>query len=149
MLIRLLAATVAGGLVFYVVGFVLFGLVLDPFLRPYINQFPGLMKEPMPDLLFLPLWNLVMAFLFAIVFEKWAGIRTFVGGLKAGAVLMFLVALILDLNYLAFMNLWKGPVGVTIEILASTALGALAAGVVGAVLGLMHKGSSAAPAAAE
>ena len=33
MLIRLLAATVAGGLVFYVVGFVLFALILDPFLR--------------------------------------------------------------------------------------------------------------------
>ena len=149
MLIRLLAATVAGGLVFYVVGFVLFALILDPFLRNYITQYPGLMKEPMPDLLFLPLWNLAMAFLFAIVFEKWAGVRTFIGGLKAGAILMLLVALILDFNYLAFMNLWKGPIGVTIEILAATALGTLAAGVVGAVLGLMSRGSSPTAAAAD
>jgi hypothetical protein len=47
------------------------------------------------------------------------------------------------------MNLWKGPIGVTIEILAATALGTLAAGVVGAVLGLMSKGSSTTPAAAD
>jgi len=139
MLIRLLAATLAGGVVFYAVGFVLFGIVLDPILRNYMTQYPGLIKEPMPDLLFLPLWNLVMAFLFAFVFEKWAGVRTFVGGLKAGAILMFLVALILDLNYLAFMNLWKGPIGVTVEIIASTALGALAAGAVASVLGMMNK----------
>jgi hypothetical protein len=139
MLIRLLAATVAGGLVFYVVGFVLFGIVLDPFLRNYVAQYPGLMKEPMPDLLFLPLWNLAIAFLFALVFEKWAAVRTFVGGLKTGAILMFIIALIIDLNLLAFMNFWKGPIGVTIDILAATALGALAAGVVGAVLGLMNK----------
>jgi len=142
MLIRLLAATLAGGVVFYAVGFVLFGIVLDPILRNYMTQYPGLMKAPMPDLLFLPLWNLVMAFLFAFVFEKWAGVRTFVGGLKAGAILMFLVALILDLNYLAFMNLWKGPIGVTVEIIASTALGALAAGAVASVLGMMNKTSA-------
>ena len=142
MLIRVIAATVAGGVVFYVVGFVLFAMILDPMLKPYMNQFPGLMKEPMPDLIFLPLWNLAMSFLFAIVFEKWAGIRTFVGGLKGGLLLMFIVALILDLNMLAFMNVYKGPVGVIIVIVASTFIGTLAAGVVGAVLGLMDKSSA-------
>ena len=142
MLIRVIAATVAGGVVFYVVGFVLFAMILDPMLKPYMNQFPGLMKEPMPDVVFLPLWNLAMSFLLAIVFEKWAGIRTFVGGLKGGLLLMFIVALILDLNMLAFMNVYKGPVGVIIVIAASTFIGTLAAGVVGAVLGLMDKSSA-------
>jgi len=143
MLLRLLAATVAGAIVFYAVGFLLFGILLDPILKNYMNQFPGLMKAPMPDMLFLPLWNLTMAFLFAIVFEKWAGIRTFVGGLKGGFLLMLLIALIIDLNYLAFMNMYKGPVGVIIDIVAATALGTLAAGVVGAVLGIMNKQPSA------
>jgi membrane associated rhomboid family serine protease len=143
MLVRVLAATVAGGLIFYVLGFVLFGIILDPVMKNYMNEFPGLMKTPMPDLVFLPLWNLAMAFLFAIVFEKWASIRTFVGGLKGGFLLMLIVTFIIDFNYLAFMNLFKGPIGVIIEIAASTALGTLAAGVVGAVLGLMNKSSSA------
>src|SRR6185295_15888577 len=98
MLLRLIAATVAGAIVFYAVGFLLFGILLNPILKNYMNQFPGLMKAPMPDMLFLPLWNLTMAFLFAIVFEKWAGIRTFVGGLKGGFLLMLLIALIIDLN---------------------------------------------------
>jgi hypothetical protein len=143
MLVRVLAATVAGGLVFYVLGFVLFGIILDPVMKNYMNEIPGLMKTPMPDLIFLPLWNLSMAFLFAIVFEKWAGIRTFRGGLNAGFILMLIVTFIIDFNYIAFMNIFKGPVGVIIDIVAATALGTLAAGVVGAVLGLMNKSASA------
>ena len=142
MLIRVLAATVAGGIVFYAVGFVLFGIVLDPVMKPYMNQFPGLMKEPMPDMIFLPLWNLTMAFLFAIVFEKWASIRTFHGGLNGGFILMLLVVLIIDLQYVAFTNVFKGPIGFIIDVVAATALGTLAAGVVGAVLGLMNKSAS-------
>lgn len=142
MLVRVLAATVAGGLVFYILGFVLFGIVLDPVMKNYMNEFPGLMKTPMPDMLFLPLWNLAMAFLFAIVFEKWASIRTFRGGLNGGFILMLIVTFIIDFNYLAFMNIFKGPIGVIIDIVAATALGTLAAGVVGAVLGMMHKGDA-------
>lgn len=142
MLIRVLAATVAGGIVFYAVGFVLFVVVLDPIMKPYMNQFPGLMKEPMPDLIFLPLWNLTMAFLFAIVFEKWASIRTFVGGLKGGFILMLLITLIIDLQYVAFTNVFKGPIAFIIDVVAATALGTFAAGVVGAVLGLMNKSTA-------
>ena len=41
MLVRILAATVAGGLVFFCVGYVLFGIVLDPIMKPYVNEFPG------------------------------------------------------------------------------------------------------------
>ncbi len=144
MFVRVLAATVAGAVVYYVVGFVLFAMVLDPILRPHMNQFPGLIKEPMPDMLFLPLWNLAMAFLIAFVFEKWAGIRTFVGGLKAGALIMLLIALIIDLDLLAFMNMYKDAVAPIIVIVASTFIGTLAAGVIGAVLGSMNRTPAAA-----
>ena len=139
MLVRVLAATVAGGIVFFAVGYVLFGIVLDPIMKPYMRHFPGLMKEPMPSMIFLPLWNLTMAFLFAIVFEKWANIRTFVDGLKGGFLLMLLIALIIDLQYVAFTNIFNGPVALIIHVAAATALGTLAAGAVGAVLGLMNK----------
>ena len=103
------------------------------------KDFPGLMKEPMPSMIFLPLWNLTMAFLFAIVFEKWANIRTFVDGLKGGFLLMLLIALIIDRQYVAFTNIFNGPVALIIDVGAATALGTLAAGAVGAVLGLMNK----------
>ncbi|HYJ92036.1 MAG TPA: hypothetical protein VEV84_12050 [Pyrinomonadaceae bacterium] len=139
MIIRVVAAAFAGSLVFFGLGYVLFGIVLDPVMKNYMNQFPGFMKEPMPDIIPLYLWNFAMAFLFAFVFEKWANIRTFRAGINGGFILMLLTVLILDLQYLAFTNVWKGYVGLLIDVVAATALGTIAAGVVGLVLGIMNK----------
>lgn len=146
MLVRVLAATVAGGIAFFVLGFLIYGLLLDPYMKANMIQYPGLMKEPMPDWAPLVASNLVNALLFAFVFDYWAGIRSFVGGLKGGAILMFLTAVTLDLQFMAFMNMWKGgPLPVIVDIIGATVLGALAGGVIGAVLGLMNK--NAGPAA--
>ena len=139
MLARILAATVAGAVVYYIVGFVLFAIVLDPILLPHMNRFPGLIKEPMPDMLFLPLWNLAMAFLIAYIFERWAGIRTVAGGLKAGVLIAFCLALIIDLDMLAFMNMYKDAIAPIIVIAGSTLVGTLSAGAIAAVLGFMDK----------
>jgi hypothetical protein len=143
MLIRVLAATAAGGIIFFGLGYVIFGVLLDPYFKANMIEYPGLMKGPMPDMLPLIAWNLSTAFLFAFIFDKWAGIRTFVGGLKGGAIIMFFMALGTDLQYLAFMNVWKGGfVPPVVDILAATILGAIAGGVIGAVLGVMNKGAA-------
>ena len=58
---------------------------------------------------------------------------------------MFLTALGMDLQFVAFMNLWKnGPVPMIVDILAATVLGALAGGVIGLVLGAMKKNENTA-----
>ena len=139
MLVRILAATLVGGIAMFALGFVIYGLILDPYLKANMIQYAGLIKEPMPDMIPLVAANFVNAFLFAFVFEKWASIKTFVGGLKGGAILMFLTATTLDLNFFAFMNLMKGPAPVIVDIIGATVLGALSGGVIGLVLGLMNK----------
>ncbi len=140
MLIRILAAGFAGGIVFFALGFLIFGVLLDPYFRENMVQYPGLMKTPQPEMLPLIAWNLVNGIFFAFIFEYWASIRTFVGGLKGGAILMFMVMLMADLERVAFMNVWKGgAVPIIVEILAGTVLGMLAGGAAGFVLGLMHK----------
>ena len=140
MLVRVLAAAVAGGIAFFILGYVIYGIMLDPYLKANMIQYAGLMKEPMPDMAPLVAWNLVTAFLFAFVFDYWAGIRTFAGGLKGGAILMFLTSVGLQLQSLAFMNMWKGGfVPILVDLIAATFIGALVGGVIGAVLGLMKK----------
>lgn len=139
MIIRVLAATLAGAIVFFGLGYVIYGILLDPVLKGYMAHYPGLVKEPMPDMVPLFLWNFVMAFLFAFVFDRWAGIRSFAGGLRGGAVLMVLIALMTDLSSIAFMNLWTSYVGVVIDIIGATVLGTIAGGVIGLVLGYMNK----------
>lgn len=146
MLTRVLAAAVAGGAALFLSGFLIYGLVLDPMvMKPNMITYPGLMKEP-PDWIPLILANLVNALLLAYVFDKWAAIRTFVTGATAGATLMFLIALAMQLFFAAFMNLSRNFTPAIADIVGSTILGAIGGGVVGAVLGIMNK--DAAPASA-
>ncbi len=142
MILRVLAASLAGALVFFGLGFVIYGILLDPYFKANMVAYPGLMKEPLPDMVMLFGWNFMMAFLMAFVFDKWAGIRTFVGGLKGGATLQLIVALMTQLQYLAFMNIMKGYLPSVVDVLAGTVLGAIVGGVVGFMLGLMNKGTA-------
>ena len=140
MLTRLLAATVAGGITFFVLGFVIYGLILDPMvMKPNMN--PDMAKLMIDPPLWIPLVlaNLVSAFLLAYIFDKWATISTFVGGLKGGAIVYFLMSLSFQLMMCAFMKTANNYIPSVADVFGSTVLGALAGGVIGQVIGMMKK----------
>lgn len=139
MLIRLAAATVVGGIVFFVVGFLIYGLFLDPaVMRPNMNEFAGLIKD-VPDWAPLIIANLVSALLFAWIYDALAGIRSFAAGAKAGAIIMALISLSLQLMFYAFWNLHKNLVPVVADLAGSLVMGAIGGGAIAAVLGAMQK----------
>ena len=140
MLARVLAATVAGGITFFILGFVIFGLILDPMvMKPNTSpEVAKLMKDP-PAWAFLILGNLVAAFLLAYIFDKWATISTFVGGLIGGATIWFIIAVYFQLMFAAFMNMSTSYIPAVADVIGTTILGAGAGGVVGLVLGMMNK----------
>jgi len=134
--IRVIAATIAGAAVFFFLGWLVYGMLLADFMKQHMVQYAGLTKEPMPDMVPLVLSNLVIAALLAFVFDKWASIRTFKGGAIGGAVMMFFIALHVDLSFLAFMNLLNLTMA-AVDVAAAAALGAITGGVIALVLGLM------------
>jgi hypothetical protein len=139
MVTRLIAATIAGGIAFFALGFVIYGLLLDPLvMKPNMNEFPGLTNE-VPKFIPLILANLVSALLLAYIFEVWAGIRTFVGGLKGGAIVFFLFALSTQLMFISFWNLTKNFTPNIADVIGATVMGAIGGGVIAAVLGMMTK----------
>ena len=139
MLTRVLAATVAGGIAFFVLGFVIYGLILDPMvMKPNMVIYAGLMKET-PTWIPLILANFVSAFLLAYIFDKWASISTFIGGLKGGAIVWFLISLAYQLMFVAFMNLSKNYIPPIADVAGSIIMGAIGGGVIGQVLGMMKK----------
>jgi hypothetical protein len=145
MLARVLAATVAGGITFFILGFIIFGLILEPLVfKPNMSpEAAKLMKDP-PDWVFLILFNFVGAFLLAYIFDKWATIKTFVGGFIGGAIIFLIVDLYIQLMFAAFMNLPHVLAPILADLIGTTIVGGVAGGVVGIVLGKMSKGSAAA-----
>jgi hypothetical protein len=144
MLARLAAATVAGGAAFFLLGFIIYGLILDPYvMKPHMNPDALKLMRETPMWIPLILANLVSAFLLAYIFDKWATIRTFAGGAIGGATVMFLIALSFQLMFLAFMRITDNMTPVIADIAGSTVMGALGGGVIGAVLGMMNKTAAA------
>ena len=73
--------------------------------------------------------NLVTGPLYAVVFDRWAGISTFKGGIPGG-----LLALNWDLSMFAFQNSWTFPVA-ALDLAANIIVNIIVGGIVGAVLG--------------
>jgi hypothetical protein len=143
MLTRVLAATVAGGVAFFILGFLLYGLVLDPMvMKPNMNPDAVKLINDPPVWIPLVLANFVSAFLLAYIFDKWAGIKTFRGGLEGGAIVWFLISLSFQLMFLAFMKMSNNYTPAIADVVGSIIMGGIGGGVIGQVLGMMNKGSA-------
>ena len=143
MLTRVLAATVAGGVAFFILGFLLYGLVLDPMvMKPNMNPDAAKLMNDPPVWVPLVLANFVSAFLLAYIFDKWAGIKTFRGGLEGGAIVWFLISLSFQLMFLAFMKMSNNYIPAIADVVGSIVMGAIGGGVIGQVLGMMNKDSA-------
>ena len=138
MYIKVLTATLVGSITIFLLGYLIFGILLEPYTKVDEIQYIGLHKVP-PDFLLLMLKNIVQAFLLVYIFEYLAGIRTFLGGMKVGAIIMFLTTISLNLNLLSIFNLHNGLTANILDIVGETVRMALGGGIMGAVLGWMDK----------
>jgi hypothetical protein len=95
-----------------------------------------------PAMLPLIIAQVVFGLLFAFIFDQWASIRTFVGGLRGGAIIFFGFALGMDMQMSAFfkdMHVGSPYVPIVVDVIAATVLGAIGGGVIGQVLGMMNR----------
>ena len=141
--VRVLTATVAGTMTIFLVGYLIFGILLLPYTTADEIPYDGLRKVP-PDFLLLFLKNGVQALLLVYIFEYLTGIRTFMGGLKVGAITMFLITLSLNLSLLSIMNLNNGVMPNILDVVGETVRMAVGGGVIGPILGYRRKAEFAA-----
>ena len=142
MLVRIIVAALAGALVFFLGGWLIYGVLLRSYFESDMTPAARAVMNTEPNFLPLIVAQIVFGFLFAFIFDYWASIRSWLGGLRAGAILMFLLSLGWDLQMNAFFkDMHAGsPFTITIvDIIAATVLGALAGAAIGAVLGMMRK----------
>lgn len=132
---RVLLATLAGGLVSFLLGWLVFGVLLMSYYNSMMTPEGTATMRAEPIFWAYILSGLVWSLMLALVYNRWAGISTFRMGAIAGAVIGFLVSLSIDLGFYAGMNLWDDPVGFVVDPLANAVVGAAIGGVIGWVLG--------------
>lgn len=130
---RVLLAALAGGIATFLLGWLVWGMLLMDVLREINPQIEGVERMP-PGLVHIFLGSVVGGLFYALIFSRWANISTFKGGLMAGAWMAGLIALSFDLTFLGTTNMMSVN-GALIDILANVVVGGLGGGVVGWVLG--------------
>lgn len=129
---KLVVGGIVGGILFFFLGWLLYGMLLMDFMNNNPGVVSGYSKET-PDFLYLAIGNLLSGFMMAYIFIK-ANINTLMGGLIMAAVVGLLMAASYDCMIYATTNLYSKKMMLA-DVLASTAMSAVAGAVVGLLMG--------------
>jgi hypothetical protein len=127
--------TLAGGIAFFFLGYLIYGLALTGFFSRHTTAAPGSMKQ-MSDIIWwaLILGNLASGALLSYIFLKLGNIGSFGSGASTGAAIGLFVALSMDLIRYAVENSFD-MTAMIVDVLAGIVMYAIAGGVIGALLG--------------
>lgn len=129
---KLVVGGIVGGILFFFLGWLLYGMLLMDFMANNPGVVSGYSKET-PDFLYLAIGNLLSGFMMAYIFIK-ANINTLMGGLIMAAVVGLLMAASYDCMMYATTSLVSKKMMLA-DVLASTAMSAVAGAVVGMLMG--------------
>lgn len=130
-------AGLAGGIFYFFLGWLVYGILLMNFYTANSTHYDGLNKE-MPVMWMLALSNLLMGYFLAFIFDRWARISTLKGGFIGGLSIGLFVSLIYDFSFLSMMNLMNFTLAI-VDILVSSVVIGMVGAVVGWVLGYKKK----------
>jgi hypothetical protein len=135
---KFLTGTLAGGAAYFLLGWLLYGMLLMDTMAEYSN--PCSMRAE-TDMVWGAMigGNLGLGALLTYIFLKMGNVTTFGSGASTGAVLTLLVAVSYDLMIYATTTMMTSSTGIVIDVVVSTVMGAVAGGIVGQVLGMGAK----------
>ena len=116
-----LLSGITGTIVSFLLGFLFYGYLFTD-----IHQ-----DDAEPCMLFILLGCLFYAFAFALIYNRWANIRTFNSGAKAG----FLIGLLLTLSMNFFM--YSSESNIDSNFLLLVAIDAVSAAIIGGMIALV------------
>ena len=127
--------TLAGGIVFFFLGYLIYGMALSGFFSRHSAAAPGSMKQ-MSEIVWwaLILGNLASGALLSYIFLKLGNIGSFGSGASTGAAIGFFVTLSMDLIHYATENTFRHDREI-VDVLVGIVMYAIAGGVIGALIG--------------
>lgn len=137
---KVLLATLAGGVVSFFAGWILYGILLMDFLNANTIEAARSISRPEDGMI---MWALILscfvwALLLALIFDRWAGISTFRGGAMGGAWVFFLIALGTNMNIYSMQDMYTLTAAL-VDPIINAVQGVLVGGTVGWVLGYEKK----------
>jgi hypothetical protein len=132
---KTIVAGVLAGLAYFLLGWLMYGMLLQSTFSGMQGSATGVMRPDSEMVMWaLVLGSLGMGFTLTYVFGTWAGVSSVAGGIKAGATLGFLIALGWDMMMFATSNIYQLN-GAILDIVVFTINSAIAGAIAGWWLG--------------
>ena len=129
---KLSIGTIAGAVVFFLLGWLVYGMLLQDFMRHHLGNV-GIIGRKEIKFTFLIAGYVLQGLLLTYILLK-ANVNSLAGGLVTGAVVGFLMAAALDLIMYGTSTILSKN-GMMADVIAATAISAIAGAVVGALIG--------------
>jgi hypothetical protein len=102
---KILRGTLLGGIVYFLIGWLVYGILLMDFFSANMNQCAN---KPDGDMVWwaMILSNFCAAFLITLIL-KWSGAKSILDGLKTGAIFGLLYALVIGLSFWSMTTMYK------------------------------------------
>ena len=115
--------TLAGGVVYFILGWIVYGILLAGYMA---SNFNTCANRPQEDMIW---WAIIASnllySLFLTLFLKWSGTSTVVNGLKMGALFGLLFTATIDLSMYSMTTMFNDLTGLIVDVVVATALGAI------------------------
>ncbi|MBP8724936.1 MAG: hypothetical protein KBF37_10675 [Saprospiraceae bacterium] len=132
---KTIIAGILGGICSFLLGFVLYGMLLKDLFAGMAGSATGVMRTDEEMVWWaLILGNLIIGFLVAYIFSQWAGISTFMGGLRGGAAMGLFFTAGFDFIFYGTTNVSQLS-GTLLDMAVGVVMWGLASGVTGWWLG--------------
>jgi len=128
---------IVGGIVFFLLGWLIYGMLLMDFAMANFNQ---CMNRPMADMIMwaIALSNFALGFLLAFVF-KWANINTITSGTKVAATIGFLMVVSIDLSFYSMTTMYVNTSAIFVDVITYTVMVAITGAAVAWVMNFRKK----------
>ena len=127
---KTLIGGVIGGVAFFLLGWLIFGIVLMPMTASYTNM-SCMRPEAELSLPLLAVANLLWGLTFAYIFSKMPGITGFASAAVQGAIISVLIGLSYDIFMYVFTTMNTSLVIAVYNLIGNIILGGLGGGVIG------------------
>lgn len=134
---KLLLGTLAGAIVNFFAGWALYALVFKGLMESNITDAAKsiMLPEDQQNILYYFISGIFMSLAYAVIYERWANIRTFQTGAIAGAIISVCISLGIDFQFMASTTFYTGFSMVIINTFMGAIMGALTGGAIGWMLG--------------
>lgn len=133
---KLLFGGIAGGVAFFLLGWLIYGMLLTDFMNNH-QGIIGNINRAEPDYMYLIIGNLAMGFLMAYIFIK-GNVNSLAGGITTGGIIGLLMSVGYDCMMYATTNI-ASKTAIAADVAAMTVMTAIVGAIVGILSGMGKK----------